>query len=580
MNIEDWSKLKTLGKCAQLKKDGGLELTPEEAEALAQYAQIDGRSFTSRGNGCAGGAPAIDGAKLAADYQAAYGPVLTSPDGIFQYYAGRWQALTERDIRNGIAEFLQRGQVRSVGGRLKPIPCNRLNIDLVFTNLPAHNGYGHTPPCWLDGGEGRRRPGLHLVMQNGILDTGLAALALCHELGPVKWLGEVFSLQGEAWQAAREGDWAFAAESALSPHSKDLWTRYWLPYDFNPRATCPEFEKAVARTLPDPEVRRCFQMLCGYCLVGVRHLQAFGFLYGPAGTGKTFLLTMLASVLTGAYPLPGVTRRQVQGNVANVCNRPLSSLANRFHRAAITRALLNAVTDNASETKGWAGWEAAEGDFLTATGGGGTITADEKFNPEIRERPVTAFTIFCGNTVPPFMLSKKSFRERIRLIPCTTNIRGTKCDDKELAVRLFDLELEGIFNWCLRGLGMLMREGDIPQPRAGAEVIEQLRFRKDPHYAARVWARERLELADGGAIPVAQAFDAYVDDLGGTCELLRTDDFRGAIMEAFGVKCETPQRKGVDRLKSFMGLAWKPPAPPPSTPQEEGGTGVSPEFTK
>lgn len=82
------------------------------------------------------------------------------------------------------------------------------------------------------------------------------------------------------------------------PHSPDDLLTRSVSVDWNPKAECPQFEKALrVWTDGDADLARTVTQLLGLSLTGVTREQVFIILYGPSATGKSTLIEIVREIL-------------------------------------------------------------------------------------------------------------------------------------------------------------------------------------------------------------------------------------------------------------------------------------------
>jgi len=83
----------------------------------------------------------------------------------------------------------------------------------------------------------------------------------------------------------------------LKPHDpQDLMTKV-CDVEYDPKATCPTYDAALARLQPDPEVRAFLHRAIGYALCGGGIEQKFLFFIGEGRNGKSTIVDLWASIL-------------------------------------------------------------------------------------------------------------------------------------------------------------------------------------------------------------------------------------------------------------------------------------------
>jgi len=100
----------------------------------------------------------------------------------------------------------------------------------------------------------------------------------------------------------------------MRPHDPGEMHTKAVGCSYEPDATAPRWERFLAETLPDPDVRRFVQKLVGYSLTGEVGENVLPFAYGSGGNGKSVFLGAIRAVLgdyaTEAAPDLLVARRE------------------------------------------------------------------------------------------------------------------------------------------------------------------------------------------------------------------------------------------------------------------------------
>ncbi len=536
-----------LYRVAVAKLDAGLELTEEERKAVDACSNIEGPSKKDRrretsARNLPDNEP-IDWGEVAEQYQQEQGKVLCRPEGLYEFNGMAYSPISETDLSNSVTDFLKAGKAlyRS-GNKERPIKFNTNNRANLCAALHGCNGYGLVPPVYIST---RESAVYDIVLGNGILDARTAGQYLAAGATPGR---NVLNEQ----------------------HSDNLFATRWLPYEWDPECKCPKWIELVETLLPDQESREMLQMLFGYCLVPVNNLQSFWFLHGEPGTGRSTVLKVLEALLTGGrVDLEGT---KVEGNDENVDHIPLPEWADRFRVGKLTRILVNIVGDLPTTEKGWTGWEKLEGLFLDATGGGGRIAHQRKFDATIKTLPVIARQVWAGNTLAAWMVKQPQVLARLRLIHFPNVIRGTEKDNPKLGAEIATEELEGVFVWAVKGLGMLLKhEGQFPQSASGKCEIEKARWKLDPEHNATEFAKANCRPDPAGFINAAELHAEYreaVEELGFMPAQFGT--FKRIVCETFAGVEIGRDRSGKQR--GFRGLrrATPPPPPPPRPPSTIG----------
>ena len=216
-------------------------------------------------------------------------------------------------------------------------------------------------------------------------------------------------------------------------------------YDHN--AKCPEWIRFIGRVFGnDGDLIRYVQQANGYSLTGDTSEQVLFAVFGPAATGKSTLLEVVADIL-GDY-------------AGNMRTDALMAGAKRAGGPSEDEARLVGVRYlTTSETSDGARFNQSLIKDLT---GGDRITARELFKSSIEFVPQFKLWIR-GNHRPVFDGEDTGMARRIRLVPMTQQIPKSAMD-KNLASKLRN-ERTGILNWLIDG-ALQWRNTGLVDPKA------------------------------------------------------------------------------------------------------------------
>lgn len=251
------------------------------------------------------------------------------------------------------------------------------------------------------------------------------------------------------------------AEEFREHRRGDMLTRLF-PVAFDPSATAPTWEAALAQWLPDIEIREFVQDAAGASLSGLAYDEFWMFLFGDGANGKSTFMRVL-EWLFGDYghkaqaeTFMDCGRDRDRGKPApellSMQGKRLITVQETAQRHRLNEALIKDLTGR---------------DTITARG----IQAKNEttFAPQ--------FTLWMfGNHKPQISDTSAGTWRRIRLIPFTQTIpeegRDPQLSDKLRA------ELPGILNWALEGLARVMARGFVI-PDAVKAATEQYRAEND-----------------------------------------------------------------------------------------------------
>lgn len=221
-----------------------------------------------------------------------------------------------------------------------------------------------------------------------------------------------------------------------------------LPFEYDPEATAPMFQKYLNEVLPDTDKQKVFSEYCGYIFIkpSVLKLEKMLILYGTGANGKSVFFEILNALL----------------GTENISNYSLQSLTNEngYFRAKIGNKLVN----YASEING-----KLETDIFKQMASGEPIEARLPYgDPFILTE--YAKLIFNCNELPKDVEHTNAYFRRFLIIGFDVTIPEDK-QDKQLPQKIIKNELSGVFNWILQGLDRLLEQKNFSK----CEAIESAR---------------------------------------------------------------------------------------------------------
>lgn len=205
-----------------------------------------------------------------------------------------------------------------------------------------------------------------------------------------------------------------------------------LSVDYNPEATCSLWNKFLHDLLYDEDVLT-LQEFIGYCLIPTTVAQKALIIIGKGGEGKSIIGNVMNALFRTSM---------VQGELHKIQE-------NRFMLAQLENKLLfydddlqsGALTDTGTFKK-----------LVTATI---PVLVERKGQQHYEILPY-ARVLACGNkSLEACYDHSDGFYRRLILLKCK-ELDENRIEDKLLANKIIDSELEGILNWALKGLQRLM----------------------------------------------------------------------------------------------------------------------------
>lgn len=507
-----------LGKSMAYAKSAADFEKPKEWEGL------DKRARASAANGEKGGRPTTDyiGATDA------FGRLWLDQNNVpcLRYWRNAWYEFNgqcyrpkmDSDLENQIVAFLQNRQV-AADYHIQPSTSAVKNIaiglrSVNYCGLPAQMEM----PSWI---HSREKADGWVAVSNRLVNIELAALA--------------------HYQAALEGrrPTLDEVEAYTRPLTPDMLSTFCLDYPYDPAATCPNFDRWLATTLPNPEVQEAVRMLLGLALVPDTSYNVCFFLSGEGGTGKSTFLDILTALVTSA----------------NVCRVPLLKFEEKFAIWPLAECLLNIVGEMPTDDP-QGRLRYIEGDFKD-TISGGMITVERK-GKDVCTARCTARHVFATNSLPVFFDKSEGIWDRLVIIPFEQRFRGAVGEVRDIKNTIVPSELPGIFNEALLGLAQLRGLTRFPEPEL-CRMAKQ--FHRDRCDFDASYLRDTYIAAEACEVELAEAYKQYADTLRENGLGVRSSpNFQQAMLRIFGVRAV--KRSATDFKRVFKGIAFRSPLLP------------------
>jgi len=260
----------------------------------------------------------------------------------------------------------------------------------------------------------------------------------------------------------------------LRPHDPKENLTYCLPYDYDPAAICPRFEKFITEVLvlegtiqTDMELVQLYRESLGYALTNDTRHEAMFWFSGDGGNGKTVAVTILQRLL---------------GPLCFNISFETMGLSGNYDLADVSGKRVIFSTESER------GGKLAEGHIKR-------IVSGERINA----RPIygspfefqsTAKIFWAMNDLPVIRDTSNGIWRRLKLIPFLRTFAENE-KDIHLLDKLQD-ELSGILNLALAGLKSLRQRGRFPESTASVAAVEEYRHESNP---VQQWLNERTQPA-------------------------------------------------------------------------------------
>jgi len=277
----------------------------------------------------------------------------------------------------------------------------------------------------------------------------------------------------------------------LLPHSpQDLITRQFAA-DYDPSATCPNWERFIGQMLPDEQVRKYVQRVLGYSLASVNDQRALFILHGPSGTGKsTFLETMRA--MFGDYGMTAATGAfRAKGKEGGPSPELHTLRGKRFVASSET-----AETTTFDE------------ELLKRLTGRDRVSSRDLY--ELPQEWTPECTIWLATNFPPkFNSDDDAIWRRAKLIPLVNSFFGPG-EISDMARNILIPEANGILNWLLAGLRDYQESG-LMEPETVTTSGKEFRNQSDSvsRFIADTQDIGTLQVVPHGQIRAVELYGMY-----------------------------------------------------------------------
>ena len=238
-------------------------------------------------------------------------------------------------------------------------------------------------------------------------------------------------------------------EVKLQPFNRDDFITYQLPFDYNPIATAPMFEKYLNEVLPDISKQKILAEYLGYVFIksNTLKLEKALMLYGTGANGKSVFYEIVRSLFgeqnTSEYSLQSLTDDK------------------GYHRAMISNKLVNYVSEISSKL---------EASVFKQLVSGEPIEARLPYGAPCIIKDYAKLICNC-NELPKDVEQTHAFFRRFMIISFDVTI-SEPMQDKQLAQKIISSELPGVLNWVLSGLKRLLEQQKFTDCEAAQQALK------------------------------------------------------------------------------------------------------------
>ena len=317
-----------------------------------------------------------------------------------------------------------------------------------------------------------------------------AVKSICHlpnhpNTKPPIWLEQYASNQPDASDLISLRNGIFHLKDyVMIPHSLGFFTQNSLPFQYDPKAQCPQWISFLNSVWSDDQQSiEALQEMFGYILSGETKQQKFFNIIGPRRSGKGTINKILVALL-GQH---------------NTVAPQLEELCDTFGLQPWLGKLLASFTDARAPERN----RSAVVSQLLRIVGGDTVTVNRK-NKEAWSGYLPTRIVVYSNEVLQLTENSNALTGRMIVFKMTKSFFNS--EDTNLSVKL-DKELAGIFNWAMEGLKRrLMRGGHFIQPESGKALLELMSELGNPIGS---FVEDALEFDPLGKVSKDDVFTCY-----------------------------------------------------------------------
>lgn len=326
----------------------------------------------------------------------------------------------------------------------------------------------------------------------------------------------------------------------LEPHTPNRGFRYTLPYDFNPEAKAPRFERMLQLvTGDDKSLTDILLEFMGYCLSGDScwtHKALV--LEGSGSNGKSTFLDIL---------------KYMAGKNSYATAR-LNDLESEYTRAQFEGKLFNISEETPTRAM-------LDSGIFKSLVAGNEISARSPFKDVIKFENRAKLVMAC-NALPDSRDPSFGYLRRFLIVPFNQLVTRATVDDFDphLATKIKNSELPGVLNLAIEGYRRLVHQGEFTKSAASDEKLKE--YAMETNTVTR-WYRDNAVLLTNGHADTFTSLDKLFLDYR---QLSKDHELRPVTYDKFAkeLKSLIPdyknrcQRRRVDGSKNpkrgFLGI--------------------------
>lgn len=248
------------------------------------------------------------------------------------------------------------------------------------------------------------------------------------------------------------------------PHHPSSRLFACLDYPYDPKATCPTFDKTLLEIFAnsqDPQgMARHVEEAMGYAIGTQRHIAVVFLMMGLGRNGKSKILE---------------TIQKLFGENAILSDSVATFQKDRFNMAALQGKLLYCDDDMKAGIT-------LNDEMIKKLSETKLISARHPYGRKKFTFRQNSLAILSSNSYPTVEDISPGMLRRIKIIPFTRQFTPEE-DDKGLFPKIWETEMSGILNRAIAGLQRLLERGDFLEPEDCVQAGEEFFAHAHPLYA-------------------------------------------------------------------------------------------------
>lgn len=317
----------------------------------------------------------------------------------------------------------------------------------------------------------------------------------------------------------------------LLPHTPEHKSIIQIPVDYNPDATCHEFEKWLSDVQPNVENQRLLLQLIGYSMLQDCRFGKMAMLVGPTSTGKSTFLEIVERILG-------------EDNVSGVSLADLDDTQNRFASSRLCNKLANICADVSKSQ-------------LQASGALKMISAGDRMSVEKKGLDLFEARLFStlwasANELPTSRDKTDAWLHRLVIIPFEHQHLGLNTDPDVLDKITTKTELSGILTLVLMQLRELIANGGFRDTEQTRDARSQYNLDNDHVLEFLTEHCEKDEKCQIREKDLYRIYKEWCEDVG--VKSLTQKMLREGVKRHFGIERSKLGRRHEKREFFFVGI--------------------------